>query len=204
MTLTQTLHTRTADTWALSDAQCRQLAGYIETLTQWNQSISLTALKTERDIIDELILDSLHLCPHLPAGRYADIGSGNGAPGIILAIALPDSRFTLIDKSAKKARFLTHLKGALQLPNVEVQCGNVERYQPDRLFDGIVAKAFAAYDTLLHLTEHLLKNDGAYWLLKSARELCVLSENWQVTSHPYVLRGAEREVVEIRRILRVF
>jgi 16S rRNA (guanine527-N7)-methyltransferase len=58
--------------------------------------------------------------PYLQGERIADVGSGAGFPGIPLAIVEPGRRFSLIESTGKKCRFLEHVRDALELKNVEV------------------------------------------------------------------------------------
>jgi 16S rRNA (guanine527-N7)-methyltransferase len=74
-------------------------------------------------------------------GPVVDVGSGGGAPGIPLAIALPDREVTLLEANRRKCAFLGEVAG--EFPNVSVVQGRAEEQEPDR-FGVAVAKALAA------------------------------------------------------------
>ena len=74
------------------------------------------------------------------SGPIVDVGSGGGAPGIPLAVALPDREVTLLEANGRKCAFLREI--ARELPNVTVVHGRAEEQEPDR-FGVAVAKALA-------------------------------------------------------------
>jgi 16S rRNA (guanine527-N7)-methyltransferase len=73
-------------------------------------------------------------------GPIVDVGSGGGAPGIPLAVALPEREVTLLESSHRKCAFLE--RWARKLPNVRVVCGRAEE-QPVDAWGVAVAKALA-------------------------------------------------------------
>jgi len=73
-------------------------------------------------------------------GTIVDVGSGGGAPGIPLALALPEREITLLEASRRKCDFLECW--ARELPNVRVLCGRAEE-QPVDVWGVAVAKALA-------------------------------------------------------------
>jgi 16S rRNA (guanine527-N7)-methyltransferase len=73
-------------------------------------------------------------------GPIVDVGSGGGAPGIPLALALPDRQVTLLEANRRKCEFLEGW--ARELPNVSVVCGRAEE-QPVEAWGVAVAKALA-------------------------------------------------------------
>jgi 16S rRNA (guanine527-N7)-methyltransferase len=75
------------------------------------------------------------------AGRMVDVGSGGGAPGIPLAVALPDRRVTLLEANGHKCAFLRRV--AREFPNVEVVQGRAEEQEIEQ-YGVAVAKALAA------------------------------------------------------------
>jgi 16S rRNA (guanine527-N7)-methyltransferase len=73
-----------------------------------------------------------------------DVGSGAGLPGLILAIARPQYRVTMIDAVQKKAAFIAQAIIELGLTNAQALHGRVEHYQPARPPVLITSRAFAA------------------------------------------------------------
>ncbi len=108
----------------LDDEQLGLLARYLNMLLETNQRVNLTAVREPDAAWRRLILDSLTLVPGLePLSAEAtliDIGSGGGLPGIPLAIARPDLRFTLLEATGKKTRFLQQCVDELPLKNTTV------------------------------------------------------------------------------------
>ena len=72
-------------------------------------------------------------------GAIVDVGSGGGAPGVPLALALPEREVTLLEANARKCAFLE----SLAIPNVQVLHGRAEEQETDR-FGVAVAKALAS------------------------------------------------------------
>ncbi len=106
---------------SLTGVQFDQLARYLAELKRWNARINLTALRTDRDMVIRLFLDSLALLPFLgDAASLADLGSGAGFPGLVLKIARPEMAVTLVESRGKKAAFLEYMISVLKLTDVKV------------------------------------------------------------------------------------
>ena len=112
------------------------------------------------------ILDSLAMLSWLNGRTVLDVGSGAGLPGIPLAIACPLMQFTLLDSSAKRTRFMQQMKAELDLGNVNIVTSRAESYNPDRLFDCVVARAVASLRDLLRLAGRLCTTEGRFLALK--------------------------------------
>src|SRR5512134_1879412 len=94
----------------LPDGGAGKLVVHAAELLRWNRAIRLTAITGPVDVAVKHVLDSLFLLRFAPyPGRTLDAGSGAGYPGIPLAVALPESRFVLLDATAKKCAFLSHV-----------------------------------------------------------------------------------------------
>lgn len=135
---------------------------------------SLAAQGEERGLIGPLepprlwtrhILNSAIAAP-LFHGHVADIGSGAGLPGIVLAIARPDAHFTLIEPMERRVTWLTEQVGELGLDNVEVLRARAEEVQRPDGFDVVTARAVSALRTLLPWTAPLVRDGGELILLK--------------------------------------
>ena len=153
---------------ALSLADAERLAAFLELLERWNRVHNLTAITDPEQMVRRHLSESLALRGFLRGSRIADVGSGAGLPGIPLAIVEPEKEFTLIESRAKRARFLSHVKGALDLRNVTVEHCRVEDLRGMAPFDTVLARAVAALPELLGLTEHLLGSDSVLLVLTKA------------------------------------
>src|SRR5690606_9840169 len=170
---------------ALSDSQAQQLLDYMALLNKWNKAYNLTAVRDPDEMVSRHLLDSLSILPLVGSGRWLDVGSGGGMPGVILAIMLPENRFTLLDSNGKKTRFLTQVRLELGLENMQVVNSRVEAFSPDLPFDGIVSRAFSSLADFTNLTRHLGTADTRWLAMKGLypeEELQALAEDFSVRS----------------------
>ena len=111
------------------------------------------------------VLNSVIAAP-LFHGSVADIGSGAGLPGIVLAIARPDVQWTLIEPMERRVIWLNEQVDALGLDNVEVLRARAEEARRPEGFDVVTARAVSALKTLIPLTAPLVRDGGELVLLK--------------------------------------
>ena len=105
----------------LPPATVEQFDFYLTQLKLWNARVNLTGLKTDRDMVVKHFLDSLAVLRFLGQSRsLADLGSGPGFPGLVLKLARPELKLTLVEAREKKAAFLEYLVSCLKLRDVEV------------------------------------------------------------------------------------
>jgi 16S rRNA (guanine527-N7)-methyltransferase len=116
------------------------------------------------------ILNSALLAPLLEArGRVADVGSGAGLPGLVLAIARPDVKFVLIEPMERRTDWLRSEADRLGLQNVTVLRGRAEDVADDVVVDQVTARAVSALAKLIPLTVPLVRSGGQLILMKGAR-----------------------------------
>ena len=116
------------------------------------------------------ILNSVVLAPLLEArGRVADVGSGAGLPGLVLAIARPDVHLTLIEPMERRVDWLTSEAERLGLDNVTVVRARAEDVADDIVVDQVTARAVSALSKLIPLTVPLVRSGGQLILMKGAR-----------------------------------
>jgi len=116
------------------------LASYIAEIELFNPAYGLVRVHDTQELIIKHILDSLaplgiiyRLLAQADCGsaaRIADVGSGAGLPGIPLAICLPQCTVTLIERMGRRAGFLWNTKAGLDLSNITVEEGEIERTAP--------------------------------------------------------------------------
>lgn len=111
------------------------------------------------------ILNSAIAAP-LFRGSVADVGSGAGLPGLVLAISRPDVRFTLIEPMERRIAWLSEQVAALELDNVEVLRARAEDARRPEGFDVVTARAVSALRTLIPLVAPLVREGGELALLK--------------------------------------
>ena len=149
------------------------LRRFLERLLETNRSFNLTAITDPAEAWDKHVLDSLSLLPDLrelaPASTVIDVGSGGGLPALPLAIALPSLQFTLLEATAKKARFLEETARELGLSHVRVVCDRAESFgqgaERER-FDCATSRAVSRLPVLLELTVPLLRVGGLSLAIK--------------------------------------
>ena len=141
----------------LSGAQAEQLQRLLSELAIWGRTYNLTAIESPVRMLALHVLDSLAASADLEGERIADLGTGAGFPGLPLAIVHPQRRFTLIDGTAKKIRFVAHAVRALGLTNVEALQARAESWRPAAPFDTIVVRAVAALPALCALARPLAR-----------------------------------------------
>jgi 16S rRNA (guanine527-N7)-methyltransferase len=100
----------------LNDKQHEQLLDYLALLFKWNSVYNLTSVRDPMQMVTLHMLDSLAAVPAFAgAANVLDVGAGGGLPGIVLAIARPGMKVSLIDTVHKKTAFLTQVKAELEL-----------------------------------------------------------------------------------------
>lgn len=109
------------------------------------------------------ILNSAIAAP-LFSGSVADVGSGAGLPGLVLAISRPDVQWTLIEPMDRRVTWLNEQVEALGLDNVKVMRARAEDVGLE--FDVVTARAVSAMRTLVPITAPLVRDGGELILLK--------------------------------------
>jgi 16S rRNA (guanine527-N7)-methyltransferase len=113
------------------------------------------------------LLNSAVLAPLVAEGaRVADIGTGGGMPGLVLAIVRPDAHFLLVEPMERRCAWLAEQVERLGLENVEVKRGRAEEYHDAFEADQVTARAVTALRKLVPLAAPLLRDGGELLLLK--------------------------------------
>jgi len=144
----------------------RKLLDYLALIEKWNRVYNLTAVREAQKMASHHLLDCLAVIPHVRARSLVDVGSGAGLPGIPLALALPQTRVTLLDSNHKKATFLRQAVIELGLNNVEVVCARAESWQPPQPFEVVISRAFSDLPQFLAAAGHLCAADGVIAAMK--------------------------------------
>jgi 16S rRNA (guanine527-N7)-methyltransferase len=124
--------------------------------------------------VDLHVADSL-VALQLPEVRraraIADLGSGGGFPGLVLAAALPDARVALVESAARKCDFLRRAAAAAGLINAEVVHARAEAWPAGiGAHDLVTARALAPLPVVLEYAAPLLRRGGAAVAWKGRRD----------------------------------
>jgi 16S rRNA (guanine(527)-N(7))-methyltransferase RsmG len=168
------------------------LDALVALLLRWNPRINLIGRATAPEIWSRHIDDSLQLLPLLPdsAAGFADLGSGAGFPGLVLAIA-SGRPATLVEADRRKASFLAEAIRVTQAP-AQVAATRVETLAP-LAAQLITARAFAPLAKLLPLAARHLAPGGILLLPKGARaedELTAAIAGWHMRVERFPSRTA--------------
>ncbi|MBF0109034.1 MAG: 16S rRNA (guanine(527)-N(7))-methyltransferase RsmG [Magnetococcales bacterium] len=149
---------------------CRRLDLYAGELLQWSKTYNLIGPCTRETLYDRHFRDGALLLEHLHATKYlADIGSGAGLPGMVVALlAQGIEHLRLIEPRKKRIRFLNHVIALIGLKNVATfhgTAGQAARVIPME-FDTVISRGLG--DLILGANEALplLAPGGTYLTFK--------------------------------------
>jgi 16S rRNA (guanine527-N7)-methyltransferase len=166
-----------------------RLEALVDTLVRWQKAINLVGRATMEDVWTRHVLDSAQLVPLIPADakNLADLGSGGGFPGLVLAALRPDLDISLIEVDARKAAFLGEAgrRMALKKPP-RVVIGRIE-VAPAAKADVVTARALAPLTQLLVWADRH-RGDTAICLFHKGKgwqsELTEATKDWDITCQP--------------------
>lgn len=135
---------------------------------------SITTVRDPERGVDLHVADSLAglVVPAVCEARtIADLGSGGGFPGLVLAAVLPDTRVTLVESVGKKCKFLQRAADALELRNVDVVNARAEAWQAGIESQEVVtARALAPLNVIVEYAAPLLVENGTFVAWKGRRD----------------------------------
>ena len=187
----------------LDPVRAETLLKLVDELEQGNAQFNLTAIRDRPGMLRKHVLDSMSLQPYLRGERLADVGTGAGFPGLVLAVVNPKRRFTLIEATGKKARFVEQTAQRIGGDNVLVVNSRSESYRPFELFDTVVARALSSLADFVAYAGHLCAPDGRLLAMKGKRpddEISALPRAFRVLAvHRLSVPGLpdERHLVEL-------
>ena len=140
-----------------------RLEEYMALLKKWQRAVNLVSNKTLNEAWERHFVDLAQLVPLIPddVKVIADIGSGAGFPGLVLAVIRPDIQVHLIESDMKKCQFMRTVARELALENVAVVNERIEKAYDEVSPDMISARALSALDELLDYIEPWRKQNPA-------------------------------------------
>jgi 16S rRNA (guanine527-N7)-methyltransferase len=188
-----------------------RLERYVDLLQEWQTKTNLVASSTLPTLWTRHISDSLQLLAIAPSAKtWADLGSGGGFPGVVLACALaetPGARVYLVERNAKKAAFLrealriTGSPGTVHLADIG---DNVDRITGP--VDCVTARAVAPLHQLIGFAEPWVRKGAKALFLKGQdveAELTEATKYWSISPQLHASRtSGQGWIVELDRIER--
>jgi 16S rRNA (guanine527-N7)-methyltransferase len=193
----------------LSEAAIDSLITYLIELNKFNKAVNLVSPQTLP------LADALHLADGVYALRYLqkelipneplyDLGSGNGVPGLVMALVDPSLRVILVDRDERKLEFCKHVAAACGATNVTTMKAEIEQ-MPKHSVVNAVARGFAPLPKALLMARGLVAKGGKFFHLKGdqfAQELSLVPSQLFSYWQPRLLgkyrlpdRGAEMSVI---------
>ena len=141
-----------------------QIQRYAELLSSTGIERGLIGPKEGDRIWERHIANCIPITTIIPQGvRVADIGSGAGLPGIVIALARPDLKVSLIEPLQRRVDFLNEVVAELAL-DVEVIRGRAERVK--KQFEIVTARAVAPLEKLIQISWHMIPRGGSLMAIK--------------------------------------
>lgn len=141
---------------------------FCEILLQWNKTHSMTTLKN-LDEIYENIEDSVDFLKNFSNfNTFADIGTGAGFPGLIIAIAKPEARSFLLEPRLKRASFLNFAKNKLGLSNCTIINDRAENFVFENGVDFVCSRAVGEAKILLKISKNFSNSHTKYLFFKGS------------------------------------
>lgn len=151
------------------------LSDYVELLWTWNEKLNLTRHTTYDKFVSRDLVDSIHLASLLQRGeRVLDVGSGGGAPGLIVAILRPDVIVELCEATGKKATVLGEMSDKLGL-DLKIWYSKAQNLVLERRFGTLTVRAVDRIYKLLEMFraswfcfDRILMIKGPRWIEERA------------------------------------
>jgi 16S rRNA (guanine527-N7)-methyltransferase len=187
-----------------------RLDRYVALLLEWQTKTNLVAPSTLPHLWTRHIADSIQLVDLAPsARRWADLGSGGGFPGIVLACAMagtPGASVHLVERIAKKAAFLREAVRVTASPGMVhlAEIGDTV----DRItgpVDCVTARALAPLHQLIGFAEPLMRNGAKALFLKGQdveAELTEAAKYWNIQPRLHQSRTGDGWIVELTTVER--
>ena len=159
----------------LTENQYEQFQKYFELLVEWNEKMNLTAITDESGVALKHFADSLSLLNFVDIPQnstLADVGTGAGFPGVVLKIARPDIKLTLIDSLNKRLVFLGEVCAQLGIEAELIHSRAEDGARDEKLresFDFAVSRAVARMNILSEYCLPYVKVGGAFCAMKGAQ-----------------------------------
>jgi len=178
-----------------------QIERYAELLATWGIERGLIGPREADRIWERHIANCIPVSTLIPEGvTVADIGSGAGLPGLVIALARPDLRVTLIEPLQRRVDFLNEVIGEIDIP-VTVIRGKAESVKS--AFAIVTARAVKPLPVLLPMVWQLIASKGALLAIKGESAQAEIDETTPKANTTTMLHTLNLPTLETARIIEV-
>ena len=161
------------------------LRKYFTFLLEYNQKVNLISRKSEVEVLKTALVESYSLYELIrdTEGKFLDVGSGGGLPGMIIAIMMPYAEITLLDSIRKKTVFLESAVQNVGLKNVKVKNGRLEELPLSEKYDLIFSRGVGNFEFLKTHYLKRIRETGPVFIL-TGEDNKVLFKEFQIMENP--------------------
>ena len=175
------------------------IRAYAELLTTAGIERGLIGPREGERIWERHIFNCLPITQLLPQGASLfDIGSGAGLPGIVIALARPDLKVTLIEPLERRVEFLNEAVAAIAAGGVEIEVIRGRAQDVKKSADFVTARAVAPMEKLKKMSWHMVKTGGSLLAMKGES-----AANEMVGIKGAELHEIKLEGIELGRVISV-
>ena len=177
------------------------IRAYAEFLTTAGIERGLIGPREGERIWERHIFNCLPVTQLLPQGASLfDIGSGAGLPGIVIALARPDLKVTLIEPLERRVEFLNEAVAAIAASGVEIQVIRGRAQDVKKSADFVTARAVAPMEKLKKMSWHMVKTGGSLLAMKGESAATEMVGIKGAELHEIKLEGIELgRVISVRK-----
>lgn len=171
----------------LDKKQFGEIEKYFSFLLEWNSKINLISRKSEVEVLKTALIESYSLYELISDedGKFLDVGTGGGLPGIIISLLMPKPQIELLDSIRKKTDFLSKTIAHLGLKNVKITNKRLEEIDISTKYDIIFSRGVGNFDNLKkHYFNHI-GNSGRIIIL-TGEDNSNHFRNYDVMPNPFL------------------
>ena len=149
----------------LTDTQKNQFSKLYDLYREWNEKINVISRKDIDNLYINHVLHSLGIAKIVtfnPGGNILDVGTGDGFPGIPLAIFFPETQFHLVDSIGKKITVVQNVVEGVGLKNVKAEQIRAEQLKDE--YDFVVSRAVTRLKEFYGWVRNKVKKKSAHAL----------------------------------------
>ena len=178
-----------------------EIAAYAHFLTTAGIERGLIGPREGERIWERHIFNCLPVTQLLPQGASLfDIGSGAGLPGIVIALARPDLKVTLIEPLERRVEFLNEAVAAIAAGGVEIEVIRGRAQDVKKSADFVTARAVAPMEKLKKMSWHMVKTGGSLLAMKGESAATEMVGIKGAELHEIKLEGIELgRVISVRK-----